>query len=102
MNTNLSCSLIYEEKIDGAKLKKIILDDSEWDLLDELYNILAPFKKVIQDFSENTYVTLSQIIPIVTSLINSLELSDNSDNLYKEEYDNKTITSDSEEILINQ
>jgi len=83
-------------------LKKIILNDNEWDLLDELCNILAPFEKATRDFSGNTYVTLSQIIPIITSLINSLELSDDSNNLYEEEYDDETITSDSEESLINQ
>ena len=79
-----------------------MLNDNEWDLLDELCNILAPFEKATWDFSGNTYVTLSQIIPIITSLINSLELSDDSNNLYEEEYDDETITSDSEESLINQ
>jgi len=42
------------------------------------------------------------MIPIITSLINSLQLFDDSNNLYEEEYDNETITSDSEESLTNQ
>jgi hAT family C-terminal dimerisation region len=79
LNINLSCSFIREEKADGAKLKKIILNDSEWELLDELCNILAPFEKATQDFSGNTYVTLSQMIPIITNLINSLGTSSDSD-----------------------
>ena len=60
-------------------MKKIILNDSEWELLDELCNILAPFEKATRDFSGNTYVTLSQIVPIITNLINSLDISSNLD-----------------------
>jgi hypothetical protein len=41
----LSCSFIREEKADGNRLKKVILNDNEWELLDELCNILAPFEK---------------------------------------------------------
>jgi len=70
--------------------------------LDELCNILAPFEKATQDFSGNTYVTFSQMIPIIISLINFLESFDDSNNLYEEEYDNETITSDSEESSTNQ
>ena len=43
LNINLSCSLIPEEKADGNRLKKYMLKDNEWELLDELCNILAPF-----------------------------------------------------------
>jgi hypothetical protein len=97
----LSCSLKYEEKADGIKLKKLILSDSEWELLDELCNILAPFEKATRDFSGNTYVTLSQIVPIITNLMDSL--SSSSDNLeeYEEDFDDKTIASDSDESLIS-
>jgi len=56
-------------------LKKVILNDQEWDLLDELCNILAPFEKATRDFSGNTYVTLSKMVPIITNLTNSLESS---------------------------
>jgi len=37
LNVNLSCSFIREEKADGAKLKKVILNDNEWELLDNLH-----------------------------------------------------------------
>ncbi len=74
-----------------------MLNDYKWDLLDELCNILAPFEKATWDFSGNTYVTLSQMIPIITSLISSLEVSDDF-YLYEEESDNETIISDSKEI----
>jgi hypothetical protein len=50
----LSYSLKPEEKADGNRLKRLILKDNEWELLDELCNILAPFEKATQDFSGNT------------------------------------------------
>lgn len=62
---------------------------------------MAPFEKAIRDFSGNTYVTLSQMFPIITNLTNSLKPQD---NLYEEnnDSDDNTISSDSEEILINK
>jgi len=47
LNTNLSCSFIQEEKADGIRLKKVMINNYEWDLLDELCNILALFEKAI-------------------------------------------------------
>ena len=98
LSIKLSCSLTNEEKADGNRLKKIILKDNEWDLLDELCNILAPFEKATRDFSGNTYVTLSQMFPIITNLTNSLKSSGDE----YEDSDDKTITSDSDESLTDQ
>jgi hypothetical protein len=97
----LSNSLISEEKADGNRLKKNLLKDNEWELLDELCNILAPFEKATRDFSGNTYITLSQMFPIITNLTNSLKPSD---DLYEEcdDSDNNTIVSDSEKSLTDQ
>ncbi|GES84622.1 zinc finger BED domain-containing protein 1-like [Rhizophagus clarus] len=93
LSVNLSYSLISEEKTDGIRLKKIMIKDNEWELLDELCNILAPFEKATQDFSGNTYVTLSQMFPIITDLTNSLKPSDNSYEVLEDSDDN-TINSD--------
>ncbi|GBC17548.2 zinc finger BED domain-containing protein 1-like [Rhizophagus irregularis DAOM 181602=DAOM 197198] len=93
LSVNLSCSLISEEKTDGIRLKKIMIKDNEWELLDELCNILAPFEKATRDFSGNTYVTLSQMFPIITDLTNSLKPSDNSYEVLEDSDDN-TINSD--------
>ncbi|GET01416.1 zinc finger BED domain-containing protein 1-like [Rhizophagus clarus] len=93
LSVNLSCSLISEEKTDGIRLKKIMIKDNEWELLDELCNILTPFEKATRDFSGNTYVTLSQMFPIITDLTNSLKPSDNSYEVL-EDSDNNTINSD--------
>ncbi|GBC05973.1 hypothetical protein RclHR1_06530013 [Rhizophagus clarus] len=93
LSVNLSCSLISEEKTDGIRLKKIMIKDNEWELLDELCNILALFEKATRDFSGNTYVTLSQMFLIITDLTNSLKPSDNSYEVL-EDSDNNTINSD--------
>ncbi|GES90112.1 zinc finger BED domain-containing protein 1-like [Rhizophagus clarus] len=93
LSVNLSCSLISEEKTDGIRLKKIMIKDNEWELLDELCNILAPFEKATRDFSGNAYVTLSQMFPIITDLTNSLKPSDNSYEVLEDSDDN-TINSD--------
>ncbi|PKK55478.1 hypothetical protein RhiirC2_802279 [Rhizophagus irregularis] len=98
ININLSCFFKPEEKTDGNRLKKFMLKDSEWKLLDELCNILALFKKVTQDFSGNTYITLSQMFPIITNLTNSLKPIDNLHEK-NEDSDNNTIT---EENITNQ
>jgi hypothetical protein len=98
LNVNLSCSFICEEKADGAKLKKVILNDNEWDLLDELCNILAPFEKATRDFSGSSYVTLSKMVPIITNLTSSLEPSN---DLHEENYDDSDATigsDDSEDV----
>ena len=71
-----------------------MLNDNEWKLLDELCNILAPFEKATRDFSGNTYVTLSQMIPIITNLTNFLEPSN---NWYEEDFDDEAINSNSED-----
>lgn len=66
---------------------------------------MAPFEKATRDFSGNTYVTLSQMFPIIANLTNSLKPPDNlsnSDGEFEEFDDNKTITSDSEESLTDQ
>ena len=100
LNVNLSCSLISEEKVDGNRLKKIMLKDNEWELLDELCNVLAPFEKATRDFSGNTYVTLSQMFPIIANLTNSLKPLDNSHKY--EDSDDNTVIFDSEKSLANQ
>lgn len=97
----MSCSLKPEEKADGNRLKKLVLKDNEWELLDELCNILAPFEKATRDFSGSTYITLSQMFPIITNLTNSLKPVDNLHEEYEEPDDN-TIISDTEENLTNQ
>lgn len=79
-----------------------MLKDNEWELLDELCNILAPFEKATRDFSGNTYVTLSQMFPIITNLTKSLKPSDNSNEEYEDSDDNTVISDTAEESSNDQ
>lgn len=101
LNISLSCSLLYEEKADSIKLKKLMLSDNEWELLDELCNILAPFEKATRDLSGGTYITLSQMFPIIINLANSLRPLNDSSEENEELSDNETIISDLEENIDN-
>jgi hypothetical protein len=46
-----------------------LLSDEKWNLLNQLIDLLMPFKKATREFSGNTYVTLSKTIPTIKSRI---------------------------------
>ena len=69
LQADLCTSTDRENKKDGSKLKRILLSDEEWDLLDQLVDLLMPFENAICKLSENTYVTLSQTIPTIKERI---------------------------------
>ena len=94
----MSYSFKPEEKADGNRLKKLILKNNEWELLDELCNILTPFEKATRDFSGSTYITLNQMFPIITNLTNSLKPANNLHE-ESEDFDDNTITSDIDDNL---
>ncbi|CAG8548743.1 13480_t:CDS:2, partial [Cetraspora pellucida] len=82
---DLCISINRDEKKDEFKLKKIMLSDKEWDLMDNLIDLLMPFEEVTHELSGGTYVTLSKIIPIIKEFIieyaiNSLPTLDNIEN----------------------
>lgn len=58
-----------EIKKDGTKLKRMLLSDDEWELLDQLIDLLMPFEEATREFSGNTYVTLSKVIPTIKEMI---------------------------------
>jgi hypothetical protein len=101
LDVNLSCSFIHDEKVDSSKLKKVLLNDYEWDLLDELCNVLASFEKATRDLSGNTYVTLSKIVPIITSLTNSLKPPNNDLTAEEDFDDNSDLEEDHNQINYN-
>nr|CAG8479334.1 1522_t:CDS:2 [Entrophospora candida] len=45
LQTDLCTSTNREDKKDGNKLRKIMLSDEEWDLVDELITLLMPFEQ---------------------------------------------------------
>ncbi|EXX50591.1 hypothetical protein RirG_269370 [Rhizophagus irregularis DAOM 197198w] len=96
---------IRKEKNDGAKLKKIMLSDSEWELIDQLVTLLMPFEEETRKFSGGTYVTLSRMISTIKELIFDLAgdfPSDNTTNLSyedNEEVNTFPIETNDEEVI---
>ncbi|PKY36657.1 hypothetical protein RhiirB3_459800, partial [Rhizophagus irregularis] len=103
--THLITSSIREEKNNGAKLKKIMLSDSEWELIDQLVTLLMPFEEETRKFSGGTYVTLSRMISTIKELIFDLAgdfPSDNTTNLSyedNEEVNTFPIETNDEEVI---
>src|SRR6266542_2979416 len=105
LQTDLITSSIREEKNDGIKLKKIMLSDSEWELIDQLVTLLMPFEEETRKFSGGTYVTLSRMISTIKELIFDLARdfpSNNTTNLSyedNEEVNTFPIETNDEEVI---
>jgi uncharacterized protein with von Willebrand factor type A (vWA) domain len=59
LQTDLITSADREIKKDGNRLKRFLLSDEEWELLNQLIDLLLPFEEATRVLSGNTYVTLS-------------------------------------------
>ena len=105
LQTDLITSSIREEKNDGSKLKKIMLSDHEWELLDKLITLLMPFEEETRKFSGGTYVTLSRMISTIKELIFDLAGDFPLDNMTDFSYedneviDTLTIEANDEEVI---
>lgn len=66
-----------------------MLSNEEWNLLDQLVDILIPFEEATHYFSGNTYVTLSKMILTIKEFIFNLATSSvdfpSNDNDYNNE-----------------
>ena len=69
LQADLCTSIDRNSKKDGNKLKRFLLSDEKWNLLDQLIDLLMPFEEATHEFSGNTYVTLSKTIPTIKSRI---------------------------------
>ena len=109
LQADLYTSAIREDKKDGNKLKKIMLSEEEWDLLDGLVDVLTPFEEETRYFSGNTYVTLSKMMSTIKVLIFNLATHSedlpsndvdyqNEDTIFEEAAD---VEIDNEEIISN-
>ncbi|GBC29861.2 zinc finger BED domain-containing protein 1-like [Rhizophagus irregularis DAOM 181602=DAOM 197198] len=87
LQTDLSTSTDREIKKDGNRLKKLLLNDDEWELLDQLVDLLMPFEEATREFSGNSYITLSRVIPTIKEMIFDLatEVLLNSDDFSNED-----------------
>jgi hypothetical protein len=61
-------------------LKRLLLTDDEWELLDQLVDLLMLFEEAIREFSGNSYITLSRVIPIIKEMIFDLTTEVPSNN----------------------
>jgi hypothetical protein len=87
LQADLSTSTDREIKKDGNRLKRLLLTDDEWELLDQLVDLLMPFEEATREFSGNSYITLSQVIPIIKEMIFDLatEVLSNNDDFLNED-----------------
>ena len=81
LQVDLLTSTNREDKNDGNKLRKIMLSEEEWELLDKLIDLLMPFENTTRNFSGGTYVTLSTIISTIKKLIFDLACESPLDNI---------------------
>ena len=103
LQADLVTSTNREDKSDGNKLRKIILSEEEWELLDQLIDLLIPFENATQNFSGGTYVTLSSTISTIKKLIFDLAGNSLLDNININYLDENTVFETeifTEELLI--
>ncbi|CAG8489150.1 22907_t:CDS:2, partial [Cetraspora pellucida] len=81
----LSVSSTSEARKDARRLKEIQLTDNEWDLMQDIVNILGSFFEVTELLGGSEYVTFSYMIPSILGLIDKLDCStdhlDKSNNI---------------------
>ncbi|CAG8776484.1 20690_t:CDS:2, partial [Rhizophagus irregularis] len=108
LQTDLYTSTNREDKKDGTKLKKIMLSEEEWELLDKLIDLLSPFEGATRYFSGGTYVTLSKMMLTIKEF--TFDLATDSENLpsndadYLNEdtiFEEGDVEIDNEEIISN-
>jgi hypothetical protein len=91
-------------KYDFKRLKKILLSNDEWSLIEELLLILKDFNDITSTLSGNSYATLSLVYPIMSHLINKIELQlqlHEEDEDYIELLDEFVSSPNSNEIILD-
>ena len=111
LQADLCTSTDRETRKDGSRLKRFLLADEEWELLDKLIDLLMPFEEATREFSGNTYVTLSQVIPKIKEMIFDLATSElpldneellNEDTVFgSEDAELQPVDMDDDEIMSN-
>jgi hypothetical protein len=80
----MECDTDYETKKDGKRLRAILLTDAEWELLQDLTNLLQPFEESTTYLGGSKYITYSIMYPIIQELKKRLKprLISNSLSIY--------------------
>nr|CAG8435302.1 12316_t:CDS:2 [Entrophospora candida] len=76
--SKLMADLNKDNKKDGKRLERIMLNDSEWILMNDLVQIFSGFEELTRKFSGKSYVTFSVVYPLINSLKEKLNLILNS------------------------
>jgi len=62
-----------ENKSDGKKLERIMLNENEWNLMKDLVKILEKFEIVTKLLGGSNYITISLVYPMILSLKNHIK-----------------------------
>ncbi|CAF4983738.1 unnamed protein product [Rotaria sp. Silwood1] len=60
---------LFQKHFSNSKISKVI----EWDFLKQLLNVLKPFEAATRKLASDSLPTLSIVLPVITTLITSLE-----------------------------
>ena len=89
-----------DSKYDARRLKKIMLNHEEWELIKELVFVLKDFNDITTTLSGNSFVTLSLVYPIISHLIKKLQLQISDDDYFEPLDDEFVPSANSDEIFI--
>ncbi|CAH1763164.1 9632_t:CDS:2, partial [Entrophospora sp. SA101] len=91
LNTILRNKKDSQSKKDYNRLKKIMLQEEEWDFMLEMIGVLGPFYEFTQILGASDYVTINLVYPLINTL--KEECKNTTNNVYDyEENENKSTT----------
>ena len=68
VHATLALETDRDAKKDYQRLTRLMLDDNEWNLLDELIKLLIPIESATEFLEDQKYSTLSLIFPTIQTL----------------------------------
>ncbi|CAJ0644054.1 6282_t:CDS:2 [Entrophospora sp. SA101] len=80
LNTILRNKKDSQSKKDYNRLKKIMLQEEEWDFMLEMIGVLGPFYEFTQILGASDYVTISLVYPLINTL--KKECKNTTNNVY--------------------
>ncbi|CAF3552041.1 unnamed protein product [Rotaria sp. Silwood1] len=75
---------LFQKQFINAKVSKVL----QWDGLEQLLNILEPFEAATRKLASDSSPTISIVLPVITTLITSLEYRDADSSFQKKVKDN--------------
>ncbi|CAJ0745166.1 8484_t:CDS:2 [Entrophospora sp. SA101] len=85
LNTILRNKKDSQSKKDYNRLKKIMLQEEEWDFMLEMIGVLGPFYEFTQILGASDYVTINLVYPLINTL--KEECKNTTNNVYDYEVD---------------